>query len=62
MVPKRVAKSLVEFEWYYRLRELVEVSSEDVGCIMYGVASPVQPFAIPVRRIECFSQLLDALF
>lgn len=55
-----LAEGIVVLEGYYRLGQLVEVSAEDVGCIMHGVARPVQALPPLRRSVERRLELLDA--
>ena len=49
------------FEWDYRLRELVEIATEDVRSVVNRVASPIKTLAVAIGRIERFSELFDTL-
>lgn len=48
VVSQRVSKAVIKIERYYRFRKLVEISPKNVGRIVYGVAGPVESFAISV--------------
>jgi hypothetical protein len=61
MVFQRVAEALVEFQGDNRFGKLVEISSQNVGRVVHGISSPVEPFAIAIRRVESNLQFLDAL-
>lgn len=55
---QRVSKLLIQFERDYRLREVVEVATEDIGGIVNRVSIPHQPFAVPVWRVEYMFKFL----
>jgi hypothetical protein len=61
VILQRVAEALVEFQGDNRFGELVEISSQNVGRVVHGISSPVEPFAIAIRRVERDLQFLDAL-
>lgn len=48
VVLQGVAETFVEFQRNDRLGKLVEVSSQNVGGIVYGVACPVQSLAVAI--------------
>lgn len=61
MVLQRVAEALVEFQRDDRFGELVEISSQNVGRVVDCIPSPVETFAISIRRVEGDLQFFDAL-
>jgi len=61
VVLQGVTEAFVEFQGDDRLGKLIEVSSQNVGGIVYGVPCPVQSFSIAIGRIERNLELLDAL-
>lgn len=61
MIPQWIAEPLIKFQRNYRLRQLVEVASENVRGIVDCISSPVQTFAIAVWAVESDLELLDAL-
>jgi hypothetical protein len=61
MITQRLPKTLVEIQWDYWFGKLIEITSQNVGGIMDGIASPVQPFAVTIWRIKNLLQVLDAL-
>lgn len=62
MIAQRVTETEVKVEWYDGFWQLVEVSPEDVGCIMDRIASPVEAFAVPIRTVKCRLKLFDTFF
>jgi hypothetical protein len=62
MTFERYAEGVIVLQWYYRLREVVEIATQNVGCIMYSVTAPVE--ALPIARwgIERSLELFDPLF
>ncbi len=48
VISQRVSKAVVKVEGYYWFWKLVEISPKNVGRIVYGVAGPVESFAISV--------------
>ena len=61
VVSKRFSEALIEFKWNDGLRELIEVSAQNVRCIVHSVAGPVQAFTVAVGRVKRDLELLDAL-
>jgi len=57
---ERYPEALVEFKWYDRFRELIEVSSENIGSIMHTVACPQQALAILVWCVEDCDKLFNS--
>jgi hypothetical protein len=49
---KGVAEFLVQIEGDDRLGEIVEVSSQNIGSIMYRVSIPDKTLAVSIRRVE----------
>lgn len=56
---QRFSKLLIQFERDHRLREVVEVATEDIGGIVNCVPIPHQPLAVSVWRIEDVFEFLD---
>lgn len=46
---------------YYRLREIVEVASQNIGGVMYSIARPIQTFSITGWGVKGSPELFDAL-
>jgi len=61
VVLKRVAEAFVELERDDGFGQLVEVSAQDVGGIVDGIATPVEPLAVAIRRVKSNAQFFDAL-
>jgi hypothetical protein len=61
VVLQGIAEAFVEFQGNDRLGKLIEVSSQDVGGIVYSVPCPVQSLAVTIGRIERNFELLDTL-
>ena len=59
MIPEGIAESFVEFQWYNRLREVREVSSKDIGCIVDSITRPVKTFAIAIWRVKYVLKFFD---
>jgi len=47
---------------YYRFGEVVEVTAQDIGGVMYSIAGPIQALSISRRGVKGSLELLDALF
>jgi hypothetical protein len=62
VILKRVAEAFVELERDNGFGQLVEVSAKDIGGIMNGIATPVEPLAVAIGRVKGIAQFLDALF
>lgn len=62
VILKRVAEAFVELERDNWFGQLVEVSAKDIGGIVDRVATPVEPLAVAIGRVEGIAQFLDALF
>jgi hypothetical protein len=62
VVLERVAEAFVELERDDGFGQLVEVSAKDIGGIVNRVATPVEPLAVTIGRVEGIAQFLDALF
>jgi len=62
VIPNWAPEAFVKFEWNDWFRELVEITSKDVGGIMDGIACPVESFAKSIRRVKGSLELFDALF
>jgi hypothetical protein len=56
-----LAEGVVVLQWNNGLREVVEIASQDVGRIMYGVAAPVEAFPIAGWCVEGGFKFLDPL-
>lgn len=61
VVLERVAEAFVELERDDRFGQLVEVPTQDVGGIVDGVATPVEPLSVAIGRVKGNAQFLDAL-
>jgi len=61
VIPNWASEAFVEFEWNDWFRELVEITSKDVGSIMNGIASPIESFAKSIWRIKRGLELFDTL-
>jgi hypothetical protein len=48
MVSQRISEAFVEAQGYYRLRQLVEVSPQNIRRVVHCVTSPVESLAIPI--------------
>jgi hypothetical protein len=55
------SESLVEIEGHDGFRQLIEVSSQDVGSVVDSVASPIEALAISIGRVEGCLEVFDAL-
>jgi hypothetical protein len=61
VVLQGIAEALVKFQRNNRFGKLVEISSQNVGRVVHGISSPVEPFAVPIGRVESDLKFLDAL-
>jgi len=58
---QRGSESIVEIEGYDGFGQLIEVSAQDVRCIVDGVTGPVQAFAVFLGSVETSLKVFDAL-
>jgi hypothetical protein len=61
MAFERIPEGVVVLQRYYRLREIVEVASQDIGSVMYSIAGPIQTFPIAGWGVKGSPELFDAL-
>lgn len=54
------AEAVVELERHDGLRELIQVSAEDIGGIVDSIAGPVQTFSVAFGGVKDLLQVLDA--
>lgn len=52
MTSKRISATFIEGEGDDRLWQPIQISPQDVGCIVDGVPCPVKSFAIAIRRVK----------
>jgi hypothetical protein len=57
-----LTEGIIVLQWYYRLRKVVEIATQNVRGIMYSVTAPIQ--ALPIARwgVERRLELFDSLF
>ena len=55
-----LAELLVEVQGHDRLGQLVEITTEDIGGIMHGVAGPIEAFSVTFGGVEGFLEVLDS--
>lgn len=55
-----LAELLIEVQGHDRLGQLVEITTEDVGGIMHGVAGPIEAFSVTFGGVEDFLKVLDS--
>jgi hypothetical protein len=48
MVSQRISEAFVEAQGYYRLRQLVEVSPQNIRRVVHCVTSPVEALSISI--------------
>lgn len=59
MTSERISATFIEGEGNDRLWQLIEISTQDVGCIVDSVPCPVKSFAIAIGRVKQRLELLD---
>jgi hypothetical protein len=60
--PQWFAEFLIQIQRYHWFGEIVEISPEHVGRIVYGITIPHKALAIAVGRVENRLQLFDTFF
>lgn len=60
MTSERISTTFIEGEGNDRLWELIQISTQDIGCIVDSVPCPVKAFAIAIGRVENDLELFDA--
>lgn len=58
---KRIPEWIIVLQRYYRLREVVEVASQNIGGVVYSIARPIQTFSIAGWSVKGSPELFDAL-
>lgn len=58
---ERLAEGVVVLQGDDGLREVVEVTAEDICSIVHSIACPVESFAVPRRGVKCSLELFDSL-
>lgn len=61
MTSERISATIIEGERDDRLWQLIQISPQDIGCVVDSVPCPVQPLAITIRRVKEHLQLIDTL-
>jgi hypothetical protein len=61
VIPQRLSKRIVVLERNDGFGQLVEVPSEDIGSIVYCIASPIETLTPSGRRVKGYFQLFDSL-
>jgi len=61
VIPNWASEALVKLKRDDWLRELVEVTTKDIGRIMNSVAGPIESLSVSVWRVKGGLELLDTL-
>lgn len=62
VISQRLTKGIIVLQRNNGLWEVVEVATQNIGCVVHGVACPVEAFAVAWRGVKCSLELLDSLF
>lgn len=54
-----LTETFVKFEWDDGFRQLIQVSTEDVGGVVYRVSGPIQALSITFWGVEYFLEVFD---
>lgn len=54
-----ISELFVVLQWYNGFWKLVQISPQDIGCVVYCVTCPVQSLAITLGRIEDVLKIFD---